>query len=130
MAGHINASISQKDGGMVSFLDDDDDGACGFNDNETIAVMDAAIQRTVALADRLSEMDRDVSTSSQYLAKVTRAERVVQKGLKDSLAAGGGGSSHDGVGGGGPGGMSTEEVLAQSMEFGADKPPGFQYGRG
>jgi len=63
--GQIFASIDQKDG-MVSFNDDPED----YGNNDMLNQIDKQIKKTIELAHKLRNADRDIASSTPYIQKV------------------------------------------------------------
>ncbi|RKO84540.1 hypothetical protein BDK51DRAFT_9647, partial [Blyttiomyces helicus] len=64
--GQVYATVSQSDGGMVSFLD-----APAFDPaGDSVAKLEESITLVMQIGDRMQKMDRAVSTSKEYVAKM------------------------------------------------------------
>jgi COP9 signalosome complex subunit 3 len=63
--GEINAIINQKDG-MVSFEED----IQAFNSPQTSAILEKRIDQSISLANRLKNIDEEISSSTGYIARL------------------------------------------------------------
>ncbi|KAJ3186363.1 COP9 signalosome complex subunit 3 [Gaertneriomyces sp. JEL0708] len=70
--GQIAATISQRDGGMVSFQDTSE----SYDAVATMRKIDADAKCALAVAQKIMEMDRDIGSSKEYLLKVVQNERT------------------------------------------------------
>eukprot|EP00897_Mesotaenium_endlicherianum_P004396 jgi/Mesen1/3985/ME000210S03225 len=68
--GDIHATINQKDG-MVSFVEDPEQ----YNSQDMAERLNADIQRTILLANRVIAMDEHISSDRTYLNKISSRER-------------------------------------------------------
>jgi COP9 signalosome complex subunit 3 len=63
--GEINAVINARDG-MVSFEED----IQAFNSPQTSAILEKRIDQSISLANRLKNIDEDISSSTSYIARL------------------------------------------------------------
>ncbi|KAJ3077541.1 hypothetical protein HK102_005160 [Quaeritorhiza haematococci] len=90
--GQVFATVSQREGGMVSFHDSPGK----FDDMETLQKLDADNKATMVINDKVLKMDRWISTSRDYLSKIVHGERGAgMGGGMGALGGFGSGSSFD-----------------------------------
>ncbi|KAI8808043.1 hypothetical protein BJ742DRAFT_709843 [Cladochytrium replicatum] len=105
----VYATISHRDGGMVSFHDLPDE----FNTDETATTMDEQIRKSIAISERVSRLSKEIGLSKDYVSKTMQAELI--KGSTDRASA-------TIVATGGPGGPGFGPNFDDEMQYEFDSP--------
>ncbi|KAI8810891.1 hypothetical protein BJ742DRAFT_799121 [Cladochytrium replicatum] len=77
----VFATISHRDGGMVSFHDLPDK----FNTEQTATTMDDQIRKSIAISERVARLSKEIGLSKDYVSKTMQMELI--KGSSDRTSA-------------------------------------------